>query len=675
MDSDYSDTPRNSRLHRRRKTTEVVEDPSAKASRADVHRLVKARLERIKAEEKRKKKQSQDGGDSYGDDGKVQVNLGKYASENEIYFHPQIAKDLKQHQVAGVRFMWAELVQSKRNMGALLAHTMGLGKTFQIIALLHTIAMASSSSDPKTYQQIPKHLRQSKSLILCPPGLIDNWWEEFHKWLPVDSATGNLDQRHIGDLHKITSNMGTVSRIQKIRNWDAKGGILIISYYMFRRIVNDSQQSDMRKIFLESPNLIVADEAHHMKNPRASITKAAVQFRSNSRIAITGSPLSNNLTEYWTMIEWIDPGYLGGEKEFILKYARPIEDGLHIDSTRAERRECLKMLRVLNKDLDPKVHRADVTSISNLLPPKTEFLITIPLTPFQKELYLLLIEAFKSKDFSFFDAANLLFLTNNHPMVVLRSLELRKQRKGAGEGKEGKDKDKDAEGDEEMAELDLELSPDVTEQTYKSVKELLATEQNAFARRHSYKMDALKHLLHYSKEVEDRVLIFSQSIATIDLLESYMKQWGVEYKRMDGKTQVSKRQQHAKNFNKGSGDVFLISTRAGGLGLNLPGANRVVIFDYLWNPMWEEQAVGRAYRIGQTKQVFVYRFTAGGTFEDYIRNATEFKQQLATRVVDKKDPRRSSSKLHNQYKKPPTEPVQDDLKPFKGKDVVLDKLL
>ena len=170
--------------------------------------------------------------------------------------------------------------------------------------------------------------------------------------------------------------------------------------------------------------------------------------------------------------------------------------------------------------------------------------------------------------------------------------------------------------------------------------------------------------------------MFSHSLPTLDLLESYVRRWDHNYVRLDGKTVMADRQQQTKDFNTGDSNVFLISTRAGGLGLNLPGANRVVIFDFRWSPMWEEQAVGRAYRIGQKKPVYVYRFIAGGTFEDKIRNQTEFKQQLATRVVDKKDPRRSSSKLSKLLFKPLEEVEKEDVAGFMGKDpLVLDRLL
>ena len=131
-----------------------------------------------------------------------------------------------------------------------------------------------------------------------------------------------------------------------------------------------------------------------------------------------------------------------------------------------------------------------------------------------------------------------------------------------------------------------------------------------------------------------------------------------------------------KVFNEGNTNVCLVSTRAGGQGLNLFGANRVVILDDHFNPMWEQQAIGRAYRIGQQKPVYVYRLTVGGTFEQAIQNQALFKEQLATRVVDKKNPNRSALKGAGEYLFPPKEVDREDLSQFLGKDpLVLDRLL
>ena len=192
----------------------------------------------------------------------------------------------------------------------------------------------------------------------------------------------------------------------------------------------------------------------------------------------------------------------------------------------------------------------------------------------------------------------------------------------------------------------------------------------------SYKVKILCQILDASKVAKDKVLVFSQSIPTLNFLEDLCNRQKRKYARLDGSTVMSKRQDMIKEFNNGNTDIYLISTTAGSLGLNLPSANRVVIFDFRWNPTMEEQAVGRAYRIGQTKPTFVYRFVAGGTFEDSIHNKTVFKMQLASRVVDKKNPIAYATKKLTDFLFEPRDVPQTDLKEFVGMDPqVLDKIL
>jgi superfamily II DNA/RNA helicase len=192
---------------------------------------------------------------------------------------------------------------------------------------------------------------------------------------------------------------------------------------------------------------------------------------------------------------------------------------------------------------------------------------------------------------------------------------------------------------------------------------------------HSNKSKLLLQLLKYCISVGDKVLVFSQSIATLDFLENLIKKRYL-YFRMDGKTKMNDRPTMLKEFNKPAGGykVFLISTKAGGVGFNLPGANRVVIYDFAFNPTHEEQAIGRAYRLGQTKAVFVYRFISGGTFEEKMHNTTVFKIQLAHRVVEKKNPK-SQATRQKEWFRHAVKPDQEDLTDDIGKDKILDRVI
>lgn len=191
----------------------------------------------------------------------------------------------------------------------------------------------------------------------------------------------------------------------------------------------------------------------------------------------------------------------------------------------------------------------------------------------------------------------------------------------------------------------------------------------------SYKMLATMDIIRYSLALNENILVFSHSIRTLDVLEGYFKAMEINYSRFDGSTQMNRRQQGTKDFNKAKGTVCLISTRAGGLGLNLYGASRVIILDFEYAPQWEQQAIGRAYRLGQKKHVFVYRLRVGGTFDDKVWNTAQFKTQLQKRVVDSRAPMRSSVKQWTEATAEPTEPPKTDLSEFQRIDPVLDQVI
>ncbi|RPB05608.1 hypothetical protein L873DRAFT_1824911 [Choiromyces venosus 120613-1] len=660
---------------------------------------------------------------------KVAINIGKYKKHNDIYFHPDFAGVLKPHQINGVRFLWQQLVQSGEGRGALLAHTMGLGKTLQVISFLYTLATAAASKQEATFGQIPEELRESKTLILCPPGLVENWSDEFQKWLPQSTDNpSRLDLSAIGQIYRADAIVSLTTRLSTITKWAKDGGVLLMGYTSFRMAISKTmtlnnftnrpagdliddrprkssssstldipadQHRQISDYLLNSPNIIIADEAHSLKNPKAQISQAARLFRSKARVAMTGSPLSNNLMEYWTMIDWIDPGFLGPSKEFESRFLHPIEDGLYADSTKDQRRFCLKMLTVLKNDIGPKVNRADLSAISGDLPQKTEFLVKVPLTPWQIEMYTKFVTdpevtgAIEGSDGKvksgtrFFDIVHLLSLICNHPMCFVDTIEERAQKAQTVSKKYKQSKQEIFSlEDEELQELiDLDdLSPNEellegASKKYAWAKEMASKIQNPQALLHSYKMQLLKSIVEYSIKLGDKILIFSHGVYTLNYLQKLLEDWKVDFRRLDGKTKMSTRQSSTKSFNSGSGDVFLVSTEAGGLGLNLPGANRVIIFDFKWSPMWEEQAVGRAYRMGQKKHVFVYRFHAIGTFEDLKRNRILFKTQLQSRVVDKQDPLRTATKDYRQYLLEPANIPKEDLTEFRGKDPVLDRII
>jgi superfamily II DNA or RNA helicase len=521
--------------------------------------------------------------------------------------------------------------------------------------------------------------------------------DELLTWSPKDL---------LGHFRKVDTTVKTPERLQIISDWYHDGGVLILGYEMFRSLyenkttakrrapLNEEDHKTVKDQLLNGPNIIVADEAHKMKNANSAIAQSTAQFRSKSRIALTGSPLANNVAEYHTMIDWVAPNYLGPALEFRVKYVEPIQDGLWHDSTASDRRRSLKMLGVLKEDLAPKVHRADMSVLRNDLPPKKEFVITVPLTDLQRKVYSLYVQSMVSgqtKEVSqttVWHWLAILSLLCNHPECFNRKLNERKEEARKERGvlsgsisRTGTDQATDQSTDQAeiiAAELNAPVwKVGVSQELINAVTEVFKQEASDLkAINLSNKVKILCQILDASKEAGDKVLVFSQSLHTLDFLEHLCITQGRKYARLDGSTTISKRQESTKAFNVSNTELYLISTAAGGLGLNIFGANRVVIFDFKFNPIMEEQAVGRAYRIGQKKPVFVYRFVAGGTFEDSIHNKAVFKMQLASRVVDKKSPVAWASKRVREFLFEPKFVEQKDLSEFVGMDpLVLDKVL
>lgn len=184
----------------------------------------------------------------------------------------------------------------------------------QTITLLVAIADASSSSNSSISSQVPKSLHESKTLVLCPPSLVDNWVEELLRWSP-----GSI----LGRIDKVDTTMSATSRFDAISDWSRDGGVLVVGYSLFRTIAGDKREKQKdperyqtaSKQLLEGANIVVLDEAHYLKNPNSDLAKATHQLRTKSRIALTGSPLANNLTEYFELINLVAPGTLSSQSK------------------------------------------------------------------------------------------------------------------------------------------------------------------------------------------------------------------------------------------------------------------------------------------------------------------------------------------------------------------------
>ncbi|KAK7735902.1 hypothetical protein SLS53_007280 [Cytospora paraplurivora] len=583
------------------------------------------------------------------------INESKLDGQNLVYIHPEIAPLIKDHQIDGVRFMWDQLL-SGSNQGCLLAHTMGLGKTMQVITLLSAIQDAAKSSDPQVSCQIPDHLKESRTLILCPAGLLNNWMDELIYWAP---------EGLLGGLFSVDATLSEQERNDTVRDWADHGGVLIIGYTMLTQI---SKNGELLQLILDKPSIVVGDEAHHLKNSASQISGIANRFKTHTRLALTGSPLANNVVEYYSMIEWVAPGFLGDKKWFSAEYANPISEGLYEDSSIADRRNAKIRLAALRQIVAPKVHRRTVGTLKDTLPPKQEFIVHLDLSNIQRAVYLTYLKGVKGahtdmNSASLWNLKYTLGILLAHPQLLKHKLGEVQRNRAKNDAKTGYNKDDDG-GSMEV------LPPQVVTDTLG----VLATQPGSTDLKASFKMLVLFKILDEAAGLGENVLVFSQSLPTLNFIEEGCKERQKPYMRLDGSTKVAGRQAQVKEFNHGKGQVFLISTTAGGVGLNIYGASRVVIFDFGFNPVKEQQAIGRAYRIGQHKPVFVYWLICDGTFEKTLHNQQVFKNQLASRVVDKKDLLPKARQI-TEYFTEPQQAEHQDLSVHRAKDMILDALL
>ncbi|CAI7604194.1 unnamed protein product [Penicillium glandicola] len=571
--------------------------------------------------------------------------------EPVIYLDPYIGQYVKQHQLSGIQFMFREIIQNNREEGCLLAHTMGLGKSMQVISLLVTISAAGQSQDPAIRDQIPQEFRQSKTLVLCPPALIENWSREFTMWAP--------ENNNLGMVRSIPAE--NPDRYEDICAWNDEGGVLILGYQLFCSLVGNKTDKDgdpekqlvselVKTCLLEGPTLVVADEAQALRNNDTLIFEATSRLRTRKRIALTGTPLSNGLKDYYWMIDWVAPQYLGTFTDFKDKFIKSIENGSHAGSTRLQRREALQRQELLLGIIGPKIQRMDMSALTVHLPRKYEFSIYFDPTKFQKAVYNLFVDdvklgKYKSVSTKLMSFLNLLKLCCIHPALFKAQLETRDVKKS---GYNQKSSSSDEHGTPLGSNLPAEEEPlsiltSEMDSLLKSVPDLLDPGLSS-------RVMILNEIVNQAIELGDKVLVFSSSIPTLHYLAESMDRAQMNYCLIEGNVGPAGRPELIRNFNDDpTTHVCLISTHAGGVGLNIQAANRIVIFDFLFNPTWEAQAIGRAYRLGQQKPVFVYRMIAAGTFEEKLYSKNVFKSQLAYRVVDQKNVVRQGSKNEDPY--------------------------
>lgn len=476
--------------------------------------------------------------------------FGKLEDIGEI---EQIAKprtlkaSLRPYQKQG--FSWLVFLHGL-GTGGILADDMGLGKTVQTISLLLWVKGREKK-------------RKVSHLVVAPTSVVPNWLREIEKFAPSLNAV----LWHGPDRH---------AHADEIEDAD----VLITSYALLRRDEEFLQGLDFYYIIL--------DEAQHIKNPLSATARSVKKLNAEHRLALTGTPIENRLSEIWSIFDFVSPGMLGELSRFEEKFARPIERG---DQEAAEK---------LRAAIHRFVLRRTKSEVAKDLPPKIEQDIVVPLAESQGKLYQQILKQTRDS--------------------VMSEVE-----------KQG------------VAKSQIQIFAALTRLRQVACDPRLMKLEGDFDAEQSGKLSALREIVHEAVEGGHRVLIFSQFVEMLKLIRAEMQRDGITYEYLSGETKD--RIGMVERFNKDpSISTFLISLKAGGTGLNLTGADTVIHFDPWWNPAVEDQATDRAHRIGQTRTVSVYRLIARGTVEEKILQLSAKKRELMSNVLTSDAPLKGLTK-------------------------------
>ncbi|MEV7504152.1 DEAD/DEAH box helicase [Streptomyces sp. NPDC093018] len=444
---------------------------------------------------------------------------------------PGLAATLRDYQLRGLA--WLDLMTSL-GLGGCLADDMGLGKTVTLIAL-HL-----------------KRARDEPTLVVCPASLLGNWQREITRFAPgVPVRRFHGTERTLAGLD---------------------GGFVLTTYGTMRSAAAQ---------LAEHPwGMVVADEAQHVKNPYSATAKALRTIEAPARVALTGTPVENNLSELWALLDWTTPGLLGPLKAFRARHARAVENG--------EDQEAVDRLGRLVRPFLLRRKKSDPGIVPEL-PPKTETDHPVPLTREQAALY----EAVVRESMLAIETAEGIARRG----LVLKLLGALKQ---------------------------------ICDHPALYLKEAGATDRLV---NRSGKLALLDELLDTVLAEDGSVLVFTQYVGMARLITAHLSARAVPVELLHGGTPVPERERMVDRFQDGGTPVLVLSLKAAGTGLNLTRAGHVVHFDRWWNPAVEEQATDRAYRIGQTQPVQVHRLVTEGTIEDRIAEMLAAKRALADAIL------------------------------------------
>lgn len=468
-----------------------------------------------------------------------------------------IGGTLKPYQMEGLQWLVSLF---NNNLNGILADEMGLGKTIQTLSLITYLVEVKRMMGP--------------FLVIVPLSVMSNWVRELDAWAP--------------SLVKVVykGDPGTRKRIQARQMHGGKYNVLLTTYEF---VVKD--KNVLGKIFWK---YIIMDEGHRMKNADCKLALTlGSKYRSRNRLLLTGTPLQNNMTELWALLNFLLPTIFSSAETFETWFNAPFQASSLGDTAELNEEENLLIISRLHQVLRPFMLRRLKTDVEAQLPDKVEIVLRCEMSVWQRVLYRqvrkrlgIAAGAGNVGYRSFNNVVMQLKKVCNHPYLFYN--------------------------DEELMSIPRD-----------------------FLVRASGKFELLEHCLRKLLKTGHRVLMFSQMTAALDYLEYFLYNIGMKYLRLDGTTKSEDRQKMLEVFNAKNSEYFcfLLSTRAGGLGLNLQTADTVIIFDSDWNPMMDLQAQDRAHRIGQTKEVRVYRLICAGSIEVKILERANRKLQIDAQVI------------------------------------------
>jgi len=425
--------------------------------------------------------------------------------------------------------------------GGVLADDMGLGKTVETLALLLVLKQERKEKD-----------KPLKALIVSPTSVVTNWVREIERFSPSLSTA-------------LWHGAGRKDQMDELES----ANVIITSYALLRRDIDLLKNIDL--------DYAILDEAQAIKNPLSATAQAAKELKASRRLALTGTPIENRLSEIWSIFEFVSPGLLPALPKFEEKYARPIDQG---DSKAAAR---------LRATIHPFILRRTKTEVAKDLPPKIEIDKMVDLAPDQRAIYLQVLREVRAQ--------------------VLGEVE----RQG-------------------LAKSHLHILAGLTKLRQAACDPRLLGLPREFSHEDSGKLSAIRELIDEVESGGHKVLVFSQFVSMLKLIKDALDEDKVRYAYLDGST-IDRAERIEKFQTDPTIPVFLISLKAGGSGLNLTAADTVIHFDPWWNPAVEDQASDRAHRIGQKKVVTVYRLVAAGTIEEKILELKQKKKDLVASVL------------------------------------------